>query len=278
MGKASLLVVLLSLLMVLLACGGGKTPPPAEAGQSMSQNGTSAVEDDAAVADGEEAEEADLLAEEDEEDPEAVAETEPEAPSSASYLQSLSITGSPHITDSVKAELSHQEIPGGWSIEYRWWVNEEELTEHSTDTLPAGLFKPKDWLFCMATLMDDQGDTVQTLRSNRVNVIPLPPRPQLDPIPQFSIPGEFRYQIKAIDPNEPEANPGDTLTYELREPKSENITIDPKSGLITWSIDADAAPKLEKGVEISFRVISTWGTSISSSIHLKITTTTKSEQ
>lgn len=262
MRSTAILILLMSLLVVVLACGGGQPPPPAPADQQSVQPDDPSEE----YADESDEIDTDEDAEDGDEPQDALEETAP----SASYLSDLKLTDSPRITEPVKTELKSQELPFGWEIEYQWWVNDVQAEEQTTDTLPPGLFRPQDWIFCMVQLLDDQGNIMQTLRSNRVNVIPLPPRPMLEPIPQFSVPGEFRYQIKAVDPNEPEDNPGETLTYELREPQTENIIINPQSGMLTWNIDTETAKRLEKGMEISFRIISSWGTSITSSINIKI--------
>lgn len=253
------ILVLCALLTAATACGGGKTPPP-PAGESPTA--PSQISPEYAAEDGEP------------QYPEEAAENEEETEPLAkpnSLLQSLKIPDKPRYGEAVKAQLTHQEIPSELTLVYRWWVNDEEITDlEEEDTLPAGNTRPKDWLFCLVELLDEEDNTVQTLRSNRVTVLPLPPETRLDPLPSFSVPGEFVYQLKAIDPNEPEDGGNETLSYELVEPQSENIVIDRQSGLLRWMIDMETAKRLEEGMTISFRVFSSWGTSVTGSFTLRV--------
>jgi hypothetical protein len=66
--------------------------------------------------------------------------------------------------------------------------------------------------------------------SDKVTIGNSPPIINLISIPPFDVPGEFRYNITAEDPD------GDTLTYRLLEPLDRGIVIDRKSGVLKWYI------------------------------------------
>jgi len=160
-----------------------------------------------------------------------------------------------------------------WRIEYNWFVDNSHISGVSTQILPKEYVLPKAWLRCQVTIKDINSDYhLNTLRSDQVQISPLPPEMGSISLPELPLPGQLRFKLMASDPNEPENSPNQTLSYFLEEPESENIIVDKESGEISWSIDLETAKRLGPKVTLRFRVESSWGTSISSSFDIPLTT------
>ncbi len=81
-----------------------------------------------------------------------------------------------------------------------------------------------------------------------MRVVNLPPQLESSPLDHFSVPGEVTCQISAVDLD------GDTLSYELISPLDQGIILDPKTGLLTWKLEAAAVQELGETIEIQFAV------------------------
>jgi hypothetical protein len=95
---------------------------------------------------------------------------------------------------------------------------------------------------------------------------------ELEPIPEFSVPGTFQYQIKAIDPD---VLPGEepALSFELVSPRDLGITLDPQTGQMKWELSEETIKKLKEKIEIKFKVIKKGAPEVQSSITLTFSDT-----
>lgn len=153
-------------------------------------------------------------------------------------------------------------LPEAAEFEFRWFLNGERLEEAAGPTLEPGRFKKKQWLHCQARVL--AGDlSGPWLSSRHLQAQNLPPRITAHPIEDFSVPGQVSYQIAASDPD------GDAVSYELLSPLTAGIAVDPASGLLTWTLDAEAMETLGRSVTITFRVKDDDGAGSNGSITLR---------
>jgi hypothetical protein len=138
-------------------------------------------------------------------------------------------------------------VPEGVSFEYRWYITNQEVADANGPTLKGGTFRKHQWVFCEARAMT--GNKVSDwLKSDFVRIANSPPQVESVSVESFTVPGKFRYQIKASDID------NDELTYELISPLDAGIALDKKSGLLTWSLDNALVEKLGEKIEISISV------------------------
>ncbi|MFH2107199.1 MAG: hypothetical protein ABII93_00875 [Chrysiogenia bacterium] len=138
-------------------------------------------------------------------------------------------------------------------FQFRWFVNNQEITEIGDNILEKYLFKKNDWIYCLIKAV--KGDRVSaTFRGNYIRIPNSPPVVTFAPIPKFAVPGIFSYQIQAVDIDQ------DELTYRILAPLDQGINIDEKKGLITWNIDKKIAENYSSApVKITYEVIDTDG-------------------
>jgi hypothetical protein len=138
-------------------------------------------------------------------------------------------------------------VPDMIDFEYRWFVTNREVADATGPTLAAGNFRKHQWIFCEARAT--AGNKVSDwLKSDFVRIANSPPQVESVSVENFTVPGQFRYQIKASDID------NDELTYELISPLDAGITLDKKSGLLTWNLDNALVEKLGEKIEISLSV------------------------
>lgn len=120
---------------------------------------------------------------------------------------------------------------------YQWYVNGDAVSaaEGKKNSLDRKYFKKGDDVYCRVKAVRGKIEA-KPVDSDKVNIGNSPPVMNLLPVKPFSVPGEFRYTIKAEDPD------GDPLTYKLLEPRDRGITIDRNTGLIKWYLTAAPAP------------------------------------
>jgi hypothetical protein len=92
---------------------------------------------------------------------------------------------------------------------------------------------------------------------------------RLPPVENFPVPGEISLQAAASDAD------NDPLTYEVLAPLDQGIVIDPKTGLLTWKIDADTVGRLGESIEIKLAVSDGEGEKVTGTITLRFTSTKK---
>ncbi len=117
---------------------------------------------------------------------------------------------------------------------YQWHVNGDTIPDARGNILENKYFKKGDVVYCRIKAVRGKIAS-EPIDSDEINIGNSPPFLNLLPVPSFDIPGEFRYTIKAEDPD------GDPLTYRLLEPLDRDVIIDSKTGMIKLFIDAAAA-------------------------------------
>lgn len=114
---------------------------------------------------------------------------------------------------------------------YQWYVNGSEVADSDKKLLPKGNYKKGDSVACRVQAVRGQYKSGE-VKSSSVDVGNAPPEIQSQAVPSFQVPGEFRYKIKAKDPD------GDVLSYRLLSPQDLDIALDPDTGEIQWYIDS----------------------------------------
>lgn len=113
---------------------------------------------------------------------------------------------------------------------YRWTINDKEVPG-DTPVLKGSLFKRGDKINLIVIPYDRDGDGKPFVSQNLIVPNALP-RITSEP-PEFHG-GVYTYQVIAEDPD------GDTLTYSLTSAPA-GMTIDGRTGMITWKIDENSA-------------------------------------
>jgi hypothetical protein len=203
---------------------------------------------------------------------------DPQAPISTSLIRAV-----PRLENPARAK--------GVTFVFQWYVNGEPVPGGIKQQLENKKLKKGDTLYCKATASWGKF-TSKEVKSDKVTIGNSPPVINYTGVPPFKIPGQFRYKIKAVDPD------GDKLTYRLIAPKDQDIYIDPDTGEIQWYIteSTGAAEQEETGarqkdrekeaadeseaekapgvlptlVEIKFEVLDSDGASANSSITLNL--------
>jgi len=164
---------------------------------------------------------------------------------------------------SAQAVLS-ESVPGSVVFQYRWFVNDKQVMTVAGADLPRAHFRKKQWVYCLAKAIVDEKES-NWLMSKRVRIANAPPQLTESPVTNFTVPGEFTYQISASDPDQ------DPLTYELQSPLDLGIALDAKTGLLNWKIAAEAITNLSDAIEIRFAVSDGDGGKTSAAINLNLT-------
>ncbi|MCX6556134.1 MAG: hypothetical protein NTW95_01670 [Candidatus Aminicenantes bacterium] len=138
-------------------------------------------------------------------------------------------------------------VPEAIDFEYRWFVTNREVADATGPILPSGNFRKHQWVFCEARATTGK-KVSDWLKSDFVRIANSPPQVESVGVENFTVPGQFRYQIKASDID------NDELTYELISPLDAGIELDKKSGLLTWQIDEKTIERLGETIVISLSV------------------------
>lgn len=151
-------------------------------------------------------------------------------------------------------------------FDYRWFVNDREVIGAKEPVLPAHHFSSGDWVHCRVTAVKDDLKS-RMVKSKYIMIMGAPPKLDLGPVPEFSVPGTFAYRIKAIDPD---TLPGEenTLSYELISPTDLGITLDNQTGQLKWDLTEETIEKLREKIEIKFKVVKKGAPEVHSSITL----------
>ena len=153
------------------------------------------------------------------------------------------ITVTPVINEGFSTEES---ILRKISFQYRWIINNTEITGIKENKLPKTFFKKKDWIQCRVRAFFNDKKTAE-YRGKLIRIQNSPPKLEIQPTSEIKIPGEYRYLIKASDPD------NDPLTYSLIAPLDVGININTETGLIVWPINEELAKKSPAN-EIKFAV------------------------
>jgi len=115
------------------------------------------------------------------------------------------------------------------SLEYRWFINDDEQFFEKSASLSGNLFKRGDVIVVEVTPVTYAGDRLLSIVSRPFEAVNAPPVISSEPPEELAESG-FRYQVTAVDPD------GDPLTFRL-EDAPEKMTINATSGLILWPFD-----------------------------------------
>ncbi len=115
------------------------------------------------------------------------------------------------------------------SLEYRWFINDEEQFFEKSAQLSGHLFKRGDIVAVEVIPVTYAGERLTPVVSRPFEAVNAPPTITSEPPEELSESG-FRYQVTAVDPD------GDPLTFRL-EAAPDDMTINASSGLITWGFD-----------------------------------------
>ena len=199
-------------------------------------------------------------------------------------IKGVTFVGKPFENRDLKADI-HLSIPSdNLEFKFTWVVNDKIIRGIESDTLPKEFLKSGDWVFCRAKIINAKKET-REVKSKYVRILGTTPILKLDPIPEISIPGEFRYKIKAILPGEESEDPkesieedeenslndfdeGSGLEFTLLSPTDRDIFLDEKTGEIVWYVTDTLVSSLGNKIEIKFKVSNPEGGSVISSIKL----------
>jgi hypothetical protein len=156
-------------------------------------------------------------------------------------------------------------------LDYRWFVNDQEIEDAEENVLLAENFKTGDWIHCRVKAIKNNLES-RTIKSKYVKVLGAAPILKLQPVESFSVPGTFYYQIQAYDPAvgeniEAEEN---RMRYELISPLNVGIELDSQTGELYWELEEDTVNQLGKRIEIKFKVTSAQNVYVTSSITLNL--------
>ncbi len=197
-------------------------------------------------------------------------------------IKAVAFAGKPFEKTDLRADV-HLSVPSeDIEFEYQWVVNDQIVEGEKSEILPKDKFKQGDWVFCKVRIVNEEYKSDE-VKSKYIKILGLTPILKLDPIPEISIPGEFKYKIKANLPGQ-ETEEGDEpdseenvfddfsedkgLQFTLISPNDKGIFIDPTSGEISWNITESIASSLKGEIEIKFKVTNPKGGSVTSSIKL----------
>ncbi len=197
-------------------------------------------------------------------------------------IKAVAFSGKPFENSDLEADV-HLSIPSeDVEFEFQWIVNDEAVEEIRSNILPKEKFKQGDWVYCKVKIVNEDYKSDE-VKSKYIKILGLTPILNLDPIPEISVPGEFRYKINAYLPGQEteesdESDSEENVFYDFSEDKGLHFTlispidkgifIDPSSGEISWQITESIAASFKGEIEIKFKVTNPEGGSVTSSIKL----------
>ncbi|MCP5107966.1 MAG: hypothetical protein GY950_31545 [bacterium] len=146
----------------------------------------------------------------------AKVEIDPAAPISTSFVRAVPV-------------LKHARMRFV-NYSYQWYVNDQEVPEGNRKLLDKKHFRKGDTIYCRVKAARGKYES-EELDSEDVEIGNAPPTINVSTVSAFNVPGEFRYTIRATDPDE------DGLSYRLLEPLDRGIALDANTGDILWYID-----------------------------------------
>jgi hypothetical protein len=163
------------------------------------------------------------------------------------------IAGAPvrtEISDSDGNPFNVDRYPG-FTLEYRWFVNQMQVTDVSGDTLPDRYFNSGNLIRCRVLLFGPENRLVKNILSPGVEAVGYPPQLNLPPVTVPSIPGTFTYRISAVDDPRnypPQSDIPRKLTYRLVAPEGMGIRLNAETGELTWPLTPEIIENLEEPV------------------------------
>jgi hypothetical protein len=137
----------------------------------------------------------------------------------------------PRKNSTLKARVEASD-PDGDTIaySYKWSKNGNVLIGESSETLKDPTLKKGDRIILRVTPYDTEA-TGEKVASQGIVILNSAPVITSSPHAQRLKSGHYRYQVVAEDPD------GDPITFSLSPASPQGMTIDPRTGLIQWSID-----------------------------------------
>jgi hypothetical protein len=136
----------------------------------------------------------------------------------------------PTTSSSITAEIT---VSGDderkFEYKYVFWVNAEIVKEGADNQLSSRFFKKNDFVF-VDLIASKNGKLLQRKRSNMVQILNTSPEIRGVDFPDIRGPGTYEITVSAFD------NDNDPLTYELEGNNLDDLSIDAKSGVITYSM------------------------------------------
>jgi hypothetical protein len=193
------------------------------------------------------------------------------------YFKEIKFISDTVASEDLEAEavLADRSGDSNARISYWWIVNGEEIPGITGNILPKRYFKTNDQVYCIVTV-EKEGELARTLKSKFVRISGMMPILNLAPVGNFTVPGEFRYKIRASLPTTEEffqEQEPIRLKYQLISPLDLGIKLDPETGVITWDIPPDTVETYGNKIEITFKVINPKGGEVTSSIALTFSPT-----
>lgn len=166
---------------------------------------------------------------------EIIVKERPPLPTKPEIKEVLLSPNTPTSQDFIQAQpvLKHSDMKFV-KYSYQWYVNGNVVSEVRGNLLDSKHFKKGDSVYCRVEAVRGKIAS-EPVDSDEIIIGNSPPFLSLTPIPAFDIPGEFRYTIRAEDPD------GDSLTYRLLEPQDRGVILDRNTGVIRLYIDAAMA-------------------------------------
>lgn len=195
-----------------------------------------------------------------------------EVVNAASMLRVVALALSPETPTALddiaaSAELSDPSLKNV-NLRYQWFVNGQQVAAADGEKLDKSYFRKGAWIHCKARAESESGAS-EWFKSASIRVLNSLPTMLTAPIESFTIPGEFRYQAAASDPD------NDELTFELLSPLDQGIVLDAKTGALSWNLDNEAIKRLGESVEIKLAVSDGEGEKVEGTVTLKFTGTKK---
>lgn len=127
---------------------------------------------------------------------------------------------------------------------YDWKINNQSVAYTSENVLQLSDFNIDDYITVTITPYDE-GVVTQTRTSQSIRIRAVPPSLDLRLTDDKFISGKpFECQLISKHPD------SETVTFSLEEPKIEGMTINAKTGQITWSIPTDQKKTLQFGASV----------------------------
>ncbi len=128
------------------------------------------------------------------------------------------------------------------TVSYQWLRNGTPIAGATGATLDPSHYRHLDRIGVQVMATDGE-DSMTPFRSHQVDVLPAAPRFVSQVVPTDFQEGRFRYQARAVHPDE------EPLRYALSDDAPEGMQIDPMTGLIEWE------PEPSQTGTVAFRVI-----------------------
>jgi hypothetical protein len=165
----------------------------------------------------------------------------------------------------VGAELAAAEA-ADVEYSYQWFVDGREIADASGNRLDKSRFKKGSWIYCRIQAVSGSRRSAW-FKSDLIRVLNSLPTLQMEPVGNFSVPGDIQYQAAASDPD------GDTLTFEVVSPLEQGIVIDSTTGALSWHLTEELVKKLGESIEIKIAVSDGEGEKVTGTITLGLTST-----